>query len=512
MRRIGMIILALLLVFGIAAAESTMAPDYILEGYDGDETGRTWENNLFFSRMRERTGVRFVYRQAANYSEWKQRVAAMTKGENLPDVLFKAELTPAETRALYEAGIIIDLNRTTESGKTLLEEYAPHLWALLQEHPDWKDAISMPDGAIASLPTFDTLQDNDFMWINTQWLNVLGLKKPTTADELTEVLRAFKTQDPNRSGSADEIPLSFISMWELRFLGHAFGIIDNDYYVSVGNDGIVTSSLTSDRNRAFLSWLHMLWEENLLDHDGFLQTDAMRQTTNKEKTEKTIPYGMLMGNMPQTAVPEDASKKYEILEPLTYEGKKIYRDLTGDVIRGTFAITRECKDPGEMLSWVDYLYTEEGAILARYGKEGEEFSRDAKGMWKWNADNETVSDKFRKENTIGSGSAVPGISGDNFLMQFSEEAGRRVVEMISRVRPYSVMPYPYVILSEADAAELAKIQAELMSYAEQAMACFVTGDLEMNDANWNTFCDTVREKGLDKAVSIWQRVYDDLKK
>ena len=37
------------------------------------------------------------------------------------------------------------------------------------------------------------------------------------------------------------------------------------------------------------------------------------------------------------------------------------------------------------------------------------------------------------------------------------------------------------------------------------MACFVTGDLELNDANWETFCRTVHEKGLDDEIAIWQK-------
>ena len=298
MRKIGMILLALMLICGIAAAEGTKAPDYIMEGYDGDDTARTWDSNLFFTRMRDRTGIRFVYRQASGYSEWKTRVEAMIKGENLPDVLFKAELTPAETRKLYEAGVLIDLR------PYITEENAPALFALLEEHPDWKEAISMPDGAIAALPTFNRAQSNDFMWINTQWLTRAGMQKPTTAEELTEVLRAFKTQDPNRNGSADEVPLTVIGMWELRFLGHAFGIIDNDYYVSVNEDGKVTSSLASEQNREFLTWLHTLWAENLLDHNGFGQTDGMRQITDENKT---IPYGIIMGDTPLGTVPTSAS-------------------------------------------------------------------------------------------------------------------------------------------------------------------------------------------------------------
>ena len=100
------------------------------------------------------------------------------------------------------------------------------------------------------------------MWINTEWLRKLKLEMPTTADELTEVLRAFKEGDPNGNYQQDEVPLTFIGMWELRFLGHAFGITDNDYYVSE-KDGTVTSSLTTEENRSFLAWLHQLWTEGI---------------------------------------------------------------------------------------------------------------------------------------------------------------------------------------------------------------------------------------------------------
>ena len=504
MRKIGAIIMALLLICGIAAAEGIQAPEYIMEGYDGDNTGRVWDNNLFFVRMRERTGIRFLFRQASGWDEWKERVAGITAGKNIPDVLFKAELTPIETRKLYEAGVIIDL-------RELIDNYAPDLKARLeqleQDHPDWMKGLTMPDGAIAALPAFNSLQYNDLMWINTKWLDTLRLKKPTTADELTEVLRAFKTRDPNGNGKADEIPLTFISMWELRFLGHAFGIIDNDYYITLQDDGQVASGLATEQNRAFLTWLHLLWEEKLLDHDGFIQTEAMRRITDDSKP---IPYGMMMGDTPLSVVPPKHMDMYETLEPLKYDGKQVYRDLTGELVRGTFAITGACKEPERIMDWVNYLYTDEGARLAIYGQEGEEYRLNERGLWEWiETDGTKLQDDILPNHTIGfSGSQIPGTGAEDFRMRFADDSRRRIEDLNAGMKKYSRLPYPYVMLSDADAAELARIQADVMGYAEQAMACFVTGDLELNDANWQTFCDTVHTKGLDDAVAIWQKYVD----
>ena len=306
-------ILVIIMLFSTACGESLQkAPDYIMEGYDGDVSYRVWDTNLFFERMQEKTGITFQYVQFTDYGKWTERKKELMTGENLPDVLFKAELNASEVRNLYQGGQIIDLT-------PYLEQYAPDLWQLFEEHPEWKKAVSMPDGAIPALPAINTLQNNDAMWINTAWLKKLKLEKPTTAEELTEVLRAFRTGDPNGNYQQDEIPMTFVGMWELRFLGHAFGILDNDYYVRE-KDGKVSSSLTTPENRAFLAWLHQLWEEGLLDQNGFSSTDTIRQITDEKKA---IPYGLLLSTTPLTILPQNALEQFEILEPMTFNGEPL---------------------------------------------------------------------------------------------------------------------------------------------------------------------------------------------
>ncbi len=494
MRRGAVWILIFAMLFSTACADTTQtAPDYIMEGYDGGVTYRVWDTNLFFARMQEKTGISFQFRQYTDSDQWSARKKEILTGEDLPDVLFKAEMGADEVRDLYQNGCIIDL-------KPYLETYAPDLWKLLQEHPEWEKAITMEDGAIPCLPAVNTLQNNDAMWINTDWLNKLKLETPTTAEELTAVLRAFKTGDPNGNYQQDEIPLSFIGMWELRFLAHAFGIVDNDYYVTE-RDGTVTSSLTSDQNRAFLSWLHQLWEEGLLDRNGFTYTDSMRQITDEKKT---IPYGMIMTATPLTVVPQAALKQYSLLDPLQYDGKQIYRDLTGDLVRGTFAVTSACGQPERLVAWVNTLYTEDGNRLAYYGVEGEDYIRTDDGMWEWNTTLETVANKILPTHTISEGGTAPGYTDETFQMQYRDEDTRNAVEAMSRLKQYSILPYPPVTLNAESEKRVDEIQNDLSRYAEKTMARFVTGDIELTDENWDIFCRTVEKKGLQEMISLWQ--------
>ena len=189
------------------------------------EAQHDWDTNLFFQTMQEKTGIAFSFTEYVSREAWTEAKTEMLAGEvAMPDMFFKAELTPQETLAFYEAGKLIDL-------RPYLAEYTPHVWALLEANPKWMEAVSLPDGAIVALPSINELTPNNTMWINKTWLDRLKMGVPTTAEELTEVLRQFRDRDMNQNGSRnDEIPLSFVSMWDLRFLAHAFGINADDYY------------------------------------------------------------------------------------------------------------------------------------------------------------------------------------------------------------------------------------------------------------------------------------------
>lgn len=490
--RKGMIALLLAWLLSLCAVAAAEEP-YTLAGFD-NSSGRDWTTNLFFERMEERTGVVFSLTQYTKIEAWTEAKGEMLSGSAMPDVLFKAELSVRETQKLYEAGKLIDL-------RPYLEENAPHLWALLQAHPEWEAAITLPDGAIVALPMIDTLQNNNAMWINQTWLNNLRLQTPTTAEELTDVLRAFRDNDPNRNGKKDEKPLSFIGMWDLRFLGHAFGIVSNDYYVYADDSGAVHETLTSAEQRAFLEWLHALWQEELIDHNGFQIGSETRRITD---TNAEMTYGLMLAPTPLTVVTSSALDQYVMLMPLSYEGKQVYRDLCGDLVRGAFAVSSACKDPAAMLRWVDDLYTEDGFRLAQAGLEDVDYSWNNDGTWSWVMDDQTVATTMLAQINMTEGGFMPGLCSEAFQLAYDQKEAHDAITAIQELKRFSVKPYPLVCLTEEQQSRINEIQLPLSHYAEQTMAWFVTGDLELTDETWNDFCQRVEALGLSEMVGIWQ--------
>ena len=472
---------------------------FTVAGYDHQDTDHVWTENLFFQRMEERTGVHLDLTQYVTEESWQSAKDQMLAGTlALPDALFKADLSPKETMAWYEAGKIIDLT-------PYLEQYAPNLWALLQQNPEWLEAVTLPTGEIVALPAIDELQFNNVIWINKTWLDKTGLATPTTAAELTEVLRAFRDKDMNGNGKKkDEIPLTFSSLWDLRFLAHAFGINANDYYVTTDAEGKVSEVLTSDANREFLEWLHQLWDEGLLDDAGF---SGLRDAGANTDEDATIVYGVMLSSTPAALVPTASLKDYVALEPMVYEGQQVYRDLTGDVIRGAFAITSACEDPAALVAWVDYLYTEEGFILAEAGQDGDEFSWNDDGTWLWETTSEMLTYELAKA-TIRSGMSMPGYASIAFQQKIDDSSTLHVVNELLKIKAYDSLPYPLVYLTEEQQSRVDELIWNIGKYAEYQMVWFVVGDVELNDETWAAFCQQVKDLGIDEMVEIWQTAAD----
>ena len=471
--------------------------DYVMAGCDPEGTSRTWSSNQFFQRMEERTGVKFVYNQYKKEEDWTQaKQQRKASDPSLPDVLFKAQLTPAECIDLLDRGVLIDL-------APYLEEDCPNLSALLAANPEYLEAISLPDGRIAALPSISEQPLQNCVWLNQDWLNTLKLEMPTTAEELTDVLRAFRDSDPNRNGKKDEIPLAFIGSFDLKFLGHAFGLMANDYNIRAVN-GEAQFIPLEENFRPFVEWLRELYTEKLIDPNGFSTSDMIRKIDDEKKTNI---YGGAITTMVSNFLPAAWLSSYVVMPPLTYEGEAMYRSFVGPVISGTFAVTSACKDVHEVLRWVDEFYTEEVYILGSAGMENVDYVIDGDGTWRMTAaaQNNTY---FSGDVLISSGPAVPGLASEAFQRRYYDTTVNFISDQLGIINAVAERPFPYYSLTFAQEAEIAPLQMKIGRLVDESIGRWITGETLIDNESFSNFEKELKEAGLEDFMAFWQNILD----
>lgn len=207
------------------------------------------------------------------YVEWnggetygKQLNMRIVAGE-MPDIV---QPVNGMEVGLAKEGALLDMTE-------LLPKYAPNLWNYVPEKT-WdvmKSYDPAGEGRIYMIPLVIDYTRHGAL-IRQDWLDKLELDMPTTQEEFVEVLRAFKTGDPNGNGQADEIPTG--GRAEARWMDYLFamygiamweGFPEWDIY-----DGELTYSAVTPNMRDALEFISGLYQEGLLDEETLINDKA----------------------------------------------------------------------------------------------------------------------------------------------------------------------------------------------------------------------------------------------
>lgn len=479
------------LTLSIAGEKASLAPDY-----NEMELVQQWE---------EDTNIAIEWNMLAPEVYLDKRNLLLASND-LPDAFLNSRFTDDELVRYGTDGTLIPL-------EGLIEQYAPNLQAIFEERPELKAAVTASDGHIYSLPSAEELglAAVPFFWsINKSWLDALGLDVPTTVDEYHDALVAFKTQDPNGNGKADEIPLSFINNWWCADIGDLFaalgGIADNADHRIV-RDGEVIYTGADERYRDAIATLHEWYEEGLIDPESFTQDD--KAYLAKGKTETPV-LGSYVWWETAEVVGTDRADEYVLLPVLEgVEGQLVGRSNYADFGRNAFAITSANEFPSATMRWVDELYEPVMAAQVSYGPVGETLVENADGVLEYAELPEGVNaGELRQKVALGAG-APHVLTREHFETVVLPEprALERLLDLEEHYLPYAEPEnYPSVFFSVEELEEISSIEADIKALVEQKRAEWITsGGVE---GEWDAYVSQLQSMGLDRLVEIWQAGYD----
>ena len=524
MKRLISVILALMLLASCAAfAESAMpisedgASLSIFVTLDGKASVSlsSLEENLTMQYYEKLSGVDVEWQHPSSANTLGEAVNLLLASGELPDLIFNITYGSENLDTLIENDMILDLT-------DLIPQYAPNLNALLEEHPEIRSQITTYDGHIGLMPGMrldePTRYFESFI-IREDWLEKLGLEAPTTTEEWYEVLKAFKTQDPNGNGEDDELPFvantnEEMGVYRLSALWGFNGCFYKQYATSV-RDGQIVFAADAPEFDAWVTEMAKWYAEGLIDPE-YVSTDA---TAWKEKTltDRTGAfYGKMNGGIGTLlgAYDYEAGDPNFSLTPVPYatcEDGKSYDFFSQDIYDGEgCAISTSCKDVETAMRWVDYLYSPEGQIMASFGVEGETFEFDENGTPDYTsliteAEGLSLVQGIAKYTL---GGIAPRMLNDTYYWNrvMATEQQRRVYPTVSVSTTERKTPQ-HLTYSQDDAARLTSLMSDIGTYYRENLNAFIMGSRSLDELD--DFRKTLHEQmNLDEAIGLMQASYE----
>lgn len=471
-----------------------------------------YETNEFVKWAEEVTNIHIEWMDTGEDPVGKLNLMLST-GTDLPDIITAFKMSNAQQVAYGEAGIILKLNdfidRLGENVK----------W--IYEHTGNAPMITAPDGSIYGVTKLEESYQTQYsqkMWINQPWLDALNLPMPTTTEEFYNTMVAFKTQDPNGNGIADEVPLSgAIDGWHNsldRFLMNAF-IYNNHENRLAFKDGELVCVFNQPEWREGIRWLAKMYAEGLIDSEVFTQDS--KQEMNLVENGDVIKLGASPSGMPSTFANPDGENiaAFQIVPPLTGLDGFVTAFYNPTRLSNRAFITSACQYPEEAFRFLDFLLSEEATLRQHAGVPDVD--------WVW-----------AKDGEIGLNGKQAYITLINNLPEMNEqnqgiELLCNIVEKIAEGKTVDAsflgnmanlndatdlyVPYkperiiPTVFMTMEDSEAIADVQTQVLTYGMECFAKFVVGEMDV-EADWDEYVQTLTNMGIDQYVSTIAKYVD----
>ena len=492
--------------------------------------GADWNNTLSFAEYEKRLGIKF---DATHYTtdQWASKLTLLFASDELPDILAmtNSKMSRADLEKYAEDGYFLDFSPYLDQ--------MPNLKQIMEADEAYANAITMPDGSIYGFPTYNkraASSKHGYYFMSQKWLENVEMERPESLDDLYNVLKAFKEQDANGNGDPnDEIPMGLAGQssygGEFAILW-AHGIYAKNYTYNLQADDKGTVSLMdiSENYKDFLKYMNKLYEEELINKDAYvISGDELQALAKEDKigfsstwTGRCVDYTY------------DTNEWYvEVGFTSDYSPERTVVLDTKLNTTYNMVVNAETEHPEAVVKFVDYLFTDEGAISGGNGYEGISFDMkeiagipviDHTGYWEDKYENQ---DSYRITVATNNSGSTLMVANEGTIYAMLEQVDDETLrsDEVWAVASSNVLreealrteglvikdPFPNLYYTEEETKERATLVTDISNYLNTTKAQFITGELDI-DADWEDHLKKLNEMGLEKLLEIEQAAYSRL--
>ena len=449
----------------------------------------------------KRTGVNFEFVAAPNTEDqFREKFNVTVASGDIPDIMVSTYRD--DMMKVAEQGTFAALD-------DYIDQYAPNLKKILDENPDYIREIRASDGNIYFMPFIGAVKTFKVWMLRGDWLDKLGLEVPVTLDDWYNVLKAFKEQDPNGNGEADEIPYTTRNTQAgvLAFM-EAFGIsgfeANEQFFIE---DGQVKYAYTDPRCKEALEFINKLYSEGLIDSE-YATNDTnvwLSRLTNEVSgaCQDTTARAYSLGTQVRAANADSDAYFVVVAPPKGPDGTQMTTSQM-QAIRGFTAISADSPYIKEIVQLFDYFYSEEGSLLMNFGIEGETYTMEnGKPTYTENIANDSQGRSILSMlNIYGhrEWAYKQDIGYEDALLDETYVNYRNDMEQY--IRP----TIPALSFTEEEREVINSTYTEIQTYKDEMINKFIMGKEPLD--NFDSFVQTLKNMGIDDVLAVEQAAYD----
>lgn len=319
------------------------------------------QDAAMFQKLEEITGVHLEITAVSTENDANDFMLRCASGD-LTDLIQKGSThyTGGGAKAI-EDDVLMDM-------LPLLEEYSVNYWNIMNSDPNIYKNVVNDEGQVPTLIGMykDYYYTDQGAWIRQDILDEVGKEIPTTIDELDDVLAAFKDH-----GLADALVV--LSEGNCDLLTKAYGA-DNRVV-----DGKVEHRSLSDNYKDMLKKMHEYYEK------GYINVDFVTYNYSDTKPPQDVVLSDNAGIFNEDVA--SIAGYYLMSNNTSFElaplgqirlnkDDKLDNGFIGVKAADKYSLSMstQCSDPELAIKYMDYLFSDDGFMLANYGIEGETYT------------------------------------------------------------------------------------------------------------------------------------------
>ena len=488
-------------------------------------------NRTIFKRLEEQTNVHVNWKTIQS-DQWGDKISLeMANASTLPDFVFNAGFNDTDLLKYAKQGVIINL-------EDYIDKYMPNLKKVFEQAPEYRSMCTDADGHIWALPWIEQLgyektaiqTIGDMPFINTDWLNFLGLSMPTTTDEFEQVLIAFRDNADALKAEfnidGDIIPMACIMndgdqdpAIIINGFGEGYGDPDRGRHIAVTDDKKVICTATTEGFKKGIAWLHELYAQGLIDPEAFTQEWSTYVAKGKSG-RYGVCFSWDVANIASVSMDDlIAGKGWVPIPALTADVKNITPQngsFTSGFDRGRCVVTANAQNPALICAWLDQMYDPFQSPQNNWGTYGEDDDFDIFVLGT-NANGDEMLQhaplgdaspvEVREAECVGGPLAILD-SYYGVYVTCPDDAQYRLDWIRDVYTPDMNTKYvfPNVFMTSDDTKTISNLNADIYKCINTARADWIMNGF--TDADWEKLQSDLDAYGLQEYLSIFQKYLD----